>query len=126
LPNNALESRGWGENLNSYYGMGRHVSFLRGHLLAVHGGDLPGFHSQISIMPNDSIGVIVLVIGDHVAPMYNGLTYHIYERLLGMSLTPWSERLNGIRLKNKTAGTQARATADAGIIYGTRQSHPMA
>ena len=125
MPNAALESRGWGENLNQYYGMGRFVSSYRGHLLALHGGDLPGFHSQISIMPNDSIGVIVLVIGDHAAPLYNGLTYDIYERLLGMSLTPWSERLNGIRLKNKAAGTSARAGADAGRVSGTTPSHPL-
>ena len=125
MPNAALESRGWGENLNQYYGMGRWVSSYRGHLLALHGGDLPGFHSQISIMPNDSIGVIVLVIGDHAAPLYNGLTYDIYERLLGMSLTPWSERLNGIRLKNKAAGTSSRAGADAGRVSGTTPSHPL-
>lgn len=125
MPNAALESRGWGENLNQYYGMGRWVSSYRGHLLALHGGDLPGFHSQISIMPNDSIGVIVLLIGDHVAPFYNGLTYDIYERLLGMSLTPWSERLNGIRLKNKAAGTEARTAADAGRVPNTRPSHPL-
>src|ERR1041384_5197957 len=125
LPNAALESRGWGENLNQYYGMGRSVSSYRGHLLALHGGDLPGFHSQISIMPNDSIGVIVLVIGDHVAPMYNGLTYNIYERLLGLPLTPWSERLNEIRLKNKAAGTKARTTTDVGRVAGTKPSHPL-
>ena len=125
LPNSTLESRGWGENLNSYYGMGRTVSSYRGHLLAVHGGDLPGFHSQISIMPNDSLGVIVLVIGDHVAPLYNGLTYNIYERLLGLSLTPWSERLNEVRLKNKAAGTKARAVADVGRIPGTKPSHSL-
>ncbi len=76
-------------------------------------------------MPNDSIGVIVLVVGDHVAPFYNGLTYHIYERLLGMSLTPWSERLNGIRLKNKAAGTQARSVAAVGQVTGTTPSHPL-
>ena len=105
--------------------MGRWVSSYRGHLLALHGGDLPGFHSQISIMPNDSIGVIVLVVGDHVAPLYNGLTYDIYERLLGMSLTPWSERLNEIRLKNKAAGTQARATDDLGRVANTRPSHAL-
>ena len=125
MPNAALESRGWGENLNQYYGMGRWISSYRGHLLALHGGDLPGFHSQVSIMPNDSLGVIVLVVGDHVAPFYNGLTYHIYERLLGMSLTPWSERLNGIRLKNKAAGTQARSVANVGQVPGTTPSHPL-
>jgi len=105
--------------------MGRWVSSYRGHLLALHGGDLPGFHSQISMMPNDGIGVIVLVIGDHVAPFYNGLTYHIYERLLGMPLTPWSERLNEIRLKNKAAGTKARAVAAVGQVTGTTPSHPL-
>ena len=126
MGNTALEARGWGENLNSYYGMGRWISSYRGHLLALHGGDLPGFHSQVSIMPNDSIGVIVLVIGDHVAPFYNGLTYHIYERLLGLSLTPWSERLNAIRLKNKAAGMQARSTAAVGRVAGTTPSHALA
>jgi CubicO group peptidase (beta-lactamase class C family) len=125
MPNTALEARGWGENLNQYYGMGRWISSYRGHLLALHGGDLPGFHSQVSIMPNDSIGVIVLVIGDHVAPLYNGLTYDIYERLLGLSLTPWAERLNAIRLKNKAAGTQARSTAAAGRVTGTTPSHAL-
>jgi hypothetical protein len=125
MRNAALEARGWGENLNQRYGMGRWVSSYRGHLLAVHGGDLPGFHSQVSIMPTDSIGVIVLVIGDHAAPLYNGLTYHIYERLLGLSLTPWSERLNAIRLKNRTAGTEARAVAAAGRVAGTTPSHAL-
>ncbi len=125
MPNTALESRGWGENLNAYYGMGRTVSSYRGHLLALHGGDLPGFHSQISVMPNDSIGVIVLVVGDHVAPMYTGLTLDIYERLLGLPRTPWSERLNQIRLKNKAAGTKARAVADVGRVPGTKPSHSL-
>jgi len=125
LPNAALESRGWGENLNQAYGLGRQVSSYRGHLLTFHGGDLPGFHSQISTMPNDGIGVIVLVIGDHVAPFYNGLTYHIYERLLGLPLTPWSERLNEARLKNKAAGTKARASAGVGQVAGTSPSHPL-
>jgi CubicO group peptidase (beta-lactamase class C family) len=125
MPNAALESRGWGENLNQFYGMGRWISSYRGHLLALHGGDLPGFHSQISIMPNDGIGVVVLVIGDHVAPFYNGLTFDIYERLLGLPLTPWSERLNEIRLKNKAAGTQARSAAAVGRVAGTAPSHPL-
>src|SRR5205085_9286915 len=63
LPNTGLEVRGWGELINSAYGMGRWTASYRGHLIAYHGGDLPGFHSQISTMPYDSIGVIVFVIG---------------------------------------------------------------
>jgi len=125
LPNAALASRGWGELLNSAYGMGRWTASYRGHLLAYHGGDLPGFHSQVSVMPNDSIGVIVLVIGDQAAPLYNALSWNIYERLLGMPLTPWTERLNAIRLRSKAAETQARATAMAGRVAGTHPSHAL-
>jgi hypothetical protein len=76
-------------------------------------------------MPNDNIGVIVLVVGDHVAPMYTGLTLDIYERLLGLSHTPWSERLNEIRVKNKAAGTKSRAGADVGRVPGTKPSHAL-
>src|SRR5436190_8673970 len=76
LPNTGLEVRGWGELLNAAYGMGRWTASYRGHLLAYHGGDLPGFHSQVSTMPYDGIGVIVLVIGNHSAPLYNIVSYN--------------------------------------------------
>ncbi len=59
LPNTGLEARGYGEILNSAYGMGRWTASYRGHLLAYHGGDINGFHSQVSCMPHDSIGVVV-------------------------------------------------------------------
>ena len=123
LPNTSLEVRGWGELLNAAYGMGRWTASYRGHLLAYHGGDLPGFHSQVSTMPYDGIGVIVFVISNHAAPLYNIVSYNVYERLLGMSLTPWSERQNAIRLKNKETGIQARTKAGGGRIAGTKPSH---
>ena len=125
LPNTGLEVRGWGELINSAYGMGRWTAAYRGHLLAYHGGDLPGFHSQVSTMPYDSIGVIVFVIGNQAAPLYNVISYNVYERLLRMSLTPWSERQNTIRLKNKAASTQSRKKSGGGRVAGTRPSHPI-
>jgi hypothetical protein len=126
LPNALLESRGYGEFLNAAYGAGRWTASYRGHLIAYHGGDLPGFHSQVSFLPQDGIGVIVLVIGDHAAPLYNHVTANIYERLLGMSETPWLARGLEIRKKGKEAGTQARAKAGAGRVEGTKPSHPLA
>jgi CubicO group peptidase (beta-lactamase class C family) len=125
LPNAALEARGFGELLNSVYGMGRWTGSYRGHLLAYHGGDINGFHSQVSLMPNDGIGVIVLVIGNHAAPLYNAVSYNVYERLTGMSLTPWSERQLEIRSKGKEAGKKARASQGAERVPGTKPSHPL-
>ena len=126
LPNAGAQVRGWWEVLNQAYGMGRWTASYRGRLITFHGGDLPGFHSQISFMPNEHIGVIVFVIGNHIAPLYNPISYNVYERLLGMDETPWTQRLLDIRLKNKKANMEARAKAGFGRVSNTKPSHELA
>jgi hypothetical protein len=105
--------------------MGRWFASYRGHYLAYHGGDIDGFHSQISCMPYDSIGVIVFVIGDHGAPLYNIISYNIYERLLGLKQTPWSERRLEDRIKGKQVGKEGRQKAGQDRIANTKPSHPL-
>jgi len=124
LPNTNLE-KGFTEILNPVYAMGRQQSSYRGHLLAYHGGDLPGFHSQISYMPMDSVGVIVFVIGDQSAPLYNIISFNVYERLLGLSLTPWSERILKEVNEGKKISREARGKSAVGKIEGTKPSHHM-
>jgi CubicO group peptidase (beta-lactamase class C family) len=125
MPNTNLEARGFGELLNPVYGTGRWTASYRGHLVSYHGGDINGFHSQVAVAPYDGVGVVVLVIGDHAAPLYNVVAYNVLERMLGLDQTPWSERMLAIRLKGKEAGTQARAKAGAGRLEGTKPSHPL-
>ena len=125
LPNAALEARGWGELLNAAYGTGRWTASYRGHLVSYHGGDINGFHSQVFVAPQEGVGVVVLVIGDHAAPLYNVVSFNAYERMLGLDQVPWSERLLAVRLKAKEAGKQARAKAGAGRVEGTHPSHAL-
>jgi hypothetical protein len=124
-PNTLAETRGWWEILNPAYGMGRSTSSYRGHLLTYHGGDLDGFHSQVSFMPQERIGVLVAVIGDHAAILYNLVSYNVYERLLGLDQTPWIRRWLEVRLKGKKAGTESRTKAGADRVKNTRPSHPL-
>jgi CubicO group peptidase (beta-lactamase class C family) len=126
LPNSDTEQRGWWEVLNSAYGMGRQTAVYRGHLMTLHGGDLPGFHSQISFMPKEHVGVIVFIVGNHTAPLYNLITYNVYERLLGMDETPWIKRILDIRLKAKEASKQARKKAGEDRVPNTKPSHALA
>lgn len=126
LPNSMGQALGYWELLNPAYGMGRWTAAYRGHLITYHGGDLPGFHSQVSFMPNDKIGVIVCVIGDHAAPLYNVVSYNVYERLLGMDQTPWTQRLLQMRLADKKAETEARTKAGADRVPNTKPSHALA
>src|SRR5260370_374231 len=60
LPNTLGEALGFWELLNPAYGMGRQTAAYRGHLLTYHGGDLTGFHSQVSFLPNHKTALIVL------------------------------------------------------------------
>jgi len=126
LPNTGAEQRGYWELLNAAYGMGRWTASYRGHLIAYHGGDLPGFHSQVSFMPKEKIGVVVLVVGNHTAPLYNYISYNVYERLLGLDETPWVQRGLDIRLKAKAAGKEARAKAGGDRVANTKPSHALA
>jgi len=66
------------------------------------------------------------VIGDHSAPLYNVISYNVYERLLGVDQTPWSQRRLQQRLANKKAGTEARAKAGADRVPNTKPSHTLA
>ena len=125
LPNTAAEQRGYWEVLNAAYGMGRQTASYRGHLVTYHGGDLPGFHSQVSFLPKEHIGVVVFVIGNHTAPLYNLVTYNVYERLLGMDQTPWIQRGLDIRLKGKEAARQARKKAGGDRVLNTKPSHAL-
>jgi hypothetical protein len=72
------------------------------------------------------VGVLVFVIGNHMAPMYNGITYNVYERLLGMSQTPWSDRYLKLHLVSKKTGTEARSKAGAARVANTKPSHALA
>lgn len=126
LPNVLGETKGFWELINSAYGMGRWTGSYRGHLLTGHGGDLVGFHSQVSYLPLDHIGVIVFVIGDHCTILPHIVCYNVYERLLGMDQTPWSERWLEVRRQEKKAGTEARLKANAGRVPNTHPSHSLA
>ncbi|PAW80087.1 MAG: penicillin-binding protein [Verrucomicrobia bacterium Tous-C9LFEB] len=125
MPNVFGETRGWWENLNAAYGMGRWQSSYRGHPFTFHGGNINGFHSQVSYLPQEKMGAIVFVIGDHCAGLRDVITYNISERLLGLSETPWSDRILDMTEKAKRAGKEARSKAGAECVPKTKPSHAL-
>jgi len=125
LPNRAIENKGYKEVINNVYGMGRFTASYRGHLYLDHGGALPGFFSQFSIMPLDSIGVIVFVIGDQGSVLNDVITYNLYERFLGMDQTPWNERLLKEHKEGQKFGKEGRTKVGGDRIIGTKPSHPL-
>jgi CubicO group peptidase (beta-lactamase class C family) len=114
------------ENLNSIYGMGRGSSSYKGHYRIQHGGAIGGIYSQISIMPADSMGIIVFTNGAHVSFLPGIIANTVYDKLLGLETTPWSDRALKDYLKNKATDRETRKKPDSDRIPNTKPSHALA
>ncbi|GAA4045686.1 hypothetical protein GCM10022409_34730 [Hymenobacter glaciei] len=114
------------EEINSMYGMARYTSSYKGHYRTQHGGSIGGIYSQVSFMPNDSVGVIVFMNGVHARPMLDGLVNTVYDRVMGLEATPWNERnLKNYRLAKATARA-ARRKPGTDRVLNTQPSHALA
>ena len=122
-PNFELETKGYDEILNSVYGMGRGISAYKGHFFTRHGGSIGGFYSLVSMMPYDSIGVIVFVNGAHNGSLPSIISYNIYDRILGLEQTDFNGRSLKNRIAGKEAGEKAREKSGSDKVANT--THPI-
>ncbi|MDN3666926.1 serine hydrolase [Algibacter miyuki] len=122
--NSDLEEKGYKEKLNSTYGMAREIMIYKGNVLTRHSGAMPGFHSQVIILPYDDIGIITFSIGDHGASLGNTIiAYNLVDRLLGLKQTDWNGRLLADHFKRKEMGKKARAQVGFDNVKGTSPTH---
>src|SRR6266516_8031805 len=80
----------WPDELGvATYGLGLSVTSYRGRKLVQHGGGIDGFISQMSWLPKERIGIMVLtnMSGDNPAP--NIVTRNVIDRLLGSAPIDW-------------------------------------
>ena len=81
------------------YGMGRTLRTYKSHLMSEHGGAINGFRSQITLFPDDSLGIIILTnSADH--KIANFLQLEIADVILDLEKTKWHECVLE-RIKNK-------------------------
>lgn len=113
------------ENLNSIYGMGRGSSVYKGHYRTQHGGAIGGIFSNVSFMPADSIGIIVFTNGAHAGQLPGIIANIVYDKLLGLPETPWSDRSLTDYKKNKATDKAARKNPDTDRVLNTKPSHAL-
>ena len=113
------------ENLNSEYGMGRGTSSYKGHYRTGHGGAIGGIYSNISFMPADSIGVIVFTNGAHASQLPGIIANTVYDQLLGLEQTPWSDRALKDYLEGKVTDRETRKKPDVDRVLNTKPSHTL-
>lgn len=108
----------------SSYGLGWFVEPYRGHLMAEHGGNIDGFSSLVTLLPEQNIGVVVLTNLNGI-PVPNFLTYNICDRLLGLDEVAWSERLKKFWTAFKEAEEKGKEKTEADRVANTHPSHAL-
>jgi CubicO group peptidase (beta-lactamase class C family) len=112
------------KQLNSY-GLGFNLMSYRGHYLVYHGGRVGGFTTNVSFMPQDSLGVIVL-INQNSSPLYYNLMYSVYDRLLKLPPVDWNKRERDARRTDSINSSKLVAKDSIDRISNTQTSVPLA
>lgn len=89
------------------YGLGWYLDDFRGHPVVGHVGAIDGMLSEMRMLPNEQVGVVVLT-NYQPHSMHQALTYHIFDMVLGLPPREWDARLR--------SGGQAPAVAPAGEV----------
>ncbi len=81
----------WPEVSDTQYGMGWFITHYRGRKHIHHGGNLAGFSTLLSFLPDEKIGV-ALAMNISLSSLRTPLTYSIYDQLLDLSRIDWYTR----------------------------------
>ena len=106
------------------YGLGWIIESYRGKKRVHHGGNIDGFSTQVSLLPADGIGVVVLT-NLNATGLPDILARHASDRLLGLEPIDW----NGRALKRRDVGEKAAAIAKKAAgeerKTGTKPAHTL-
>ena len=108
----------------SSYGMGFFLSSYRGHKTVDHGGNIDGFSAELSFLPADKIGVVVLSNLDG-NPLPEIVAYNVFDHLLGLDPAPWNQRFLETEKKGKESEQEAKNKGYTPQKHGTHPSHDL-
>ena len=92
--------------------------------MAEHGGNIDGFSSLVTLLPEQNVGVVVLSNLNGV-PVPNILTYNICDRLLGLDEVAWSERFQKFWAGFKEAEEKGKEKTETDRVPNTHPSHSL-
>src|SRR2546425_140802 len=108
------------------YGLGLAVMPYRGHKLGQHGGGLDGFISQMSWLPKERIGVVVLTNMSGNNPVPNLVTENVLDWLLSLAPFDWVGRARQQTQEAQAAEKKQRDERAAARKPNTTPSHELA
>ena len=98
------------ETRDTAYGLGWFIGNYRGHKLVHHGGNIDGFTSLVTMLPEDGIGVVYLS-NKGATSLRAALSFHVFDELLGLDAIPWEDRMRELEVATKGGAKAAKALA---------------
>lgn len=118
------ESR-WEELSNSLYGLGRTISMYKGYKITSHTGSIDGYYSNLTFIPSLGLGIFMVHNSETGGSFRGAMAYPVIDRMLGLSLTPWSQRYREDYLKTEADAKRRRDSINRTQVQGTSPSHPL-
>lgn len=106
------------------YGLGWFLQDYRGRLLAMHTGSIDGMSALVAMVPEERLGLVVLINLDH-AELRHALMYRIVDAYLGGPARDWSAELRPVYQGMVDRDEAARREREARRVRGTRPSLPL-
>jgi CubicO group peptidase (beta-lactamase class C family) len=108
------------------YGLGLAVTSYRGHKLVQHGGGIDGFISQMSWLPKERVGVVVLTNMSGANPVPNIVTRNVLDRVLALAPIDWVARTRKQIQEGEAQEKKQRDERAAARKPNTTPSHDLA
>jgi len=103
-------------------GLGWVIGIYGGHYLVAHGGGIDGFRADVSLMPVEQIGVIILTNNDIGGGFFlTSVSRSIFDRLLGLEQIDWIKKMIEMQKEEKSKKEAEQAKPH----FETKLSHKL-
>ena len=104
------------------YGLGWFVDSYRGHRRFHHGGNIDGFSANVSVLPDDSVGFVVLTNMNGTA-LPELLVRHASDLILGAEERNWIALSVAERARGKKVEKESEKNKGTRQVKGTKPAH---
>lgn len=101
------------------YGCGQWRYTYQGREIIEHGGNNPGFKSQVARFPNDNLGIIAFSNDANGGIIMESVKWRIAEEILGLREIDWNARYNSLATRSSCSLTFTTGTRKNTTITGT-------
>jgi CubicO group peptidase (beta-lactamase class C family) len=105
------------------YCLGWGIETYRGHRKLAHAGGIDGFLTQVSILPDDELGIVIFANSDRAS--LSLILRHAIDRLLHLSPVNWRAEALEKRKKGTAADKEAAANKELTRKSGTKAARSL-